>query len=946
MAMKARQMTLGVVCDVRHDRGCRTVSARSTLSIKNKTASPVLIRTDLSAALATALGKHWDARYDQMLLGAGSAVVVRREEKQWLPLAYTLFGSEGSMASLRFEPDGVPDGDGIVLQNPDRGYIPSTSPSTRRAIPPVGAKPSVQKPSGLRQGTSATPTGKLLIWTDRTALLYCGPTRVQFESLEESVSPADAATREWLRSHGLGSAAPSAADPAADPAAAPAATDLLLPWICIVQSSRESLRVLRSEEDEVEEEEEAEAEPLPTTAAATAINKQRMRELAELQLPASETCIDSFRSSRISEIQITGEKSLNLRSLTGLGNSDGSTGGRVYLTPGYLCVRCVGSGESGAMEKAIPWSAVEVIDRSIALGLGAAATAAKSAVAKAGTAIAERSGAAAMARGAASAAAQTKSAAAKSSTAIAERSGAAAVAEGAASFTRGLPTSSMADSGEEVVEALRSSFLEGLDAAVGAEVVVRLKHGGSLTFEFRDETTIAKTALAKMRELHARAIRMSRSPAAGWQPRELTLIAPLLIASFLPSSVEIRLTQRARRPSGRSGHKVDESLMGHLNKDFLDPPLPIDALLPSAQFTIRAGASRRFHSFHAWTALELYAQLPRADGEPLRGEIEVCLPEKARVGHKQISQLQLHVGGRNTALSVTLLVEIKSHGAQCELRLFAPHWLYNKSSVPLALYGSGAKKPVTTADAHSALPHYFTLAFEGATEKVGDKARLAYAKSDVIGSQSGAFPINVTGSSTPLSVPVGHGEMVEVSVTVERDSSVPVGMSNVTNVHDRFVVHNATSETLWWREAPPAKHRGNELGRRHAFGAELVVPPGAQTGALRFRNYDARRLMQVRFATREHEWCCAFSPFQMGTFTLKFRPNLDEELSYAIERYLVLHVTQERAQTVHYLDEPKGHFSGARAEHVDVLSRHLPFRIANESNMLLAFRQVMTSDDL
>jgi hypothetical protein len=47
-----------------------------------------------------------------------------------------------------------------------------------------------------------------------------------------------------------------------------------------------------------------------------------------------------------------------------------------------------------------------------------------------------------------------------------------------------------------------------------------------------------------------------------------------------------------------------------------------------------------------------------------------------------------------------------------------------------------------------------------------------------------------------------------------------------------------------------------------------------------------------------------------------------------------------------YLDEPKGHFSGARAEHVDVLSRHLPFRIANESNMLLAFRQVMTSDDL
>jgi hypothetical protein len=57
-------------------------------------------------------------------------------------------------------------------------------------------------------------------------------------------------------------------------------------------------------------------------------------------------------------------------------------------------------------------------------------------------------------------------------------------------------------------------------------------------------------------------------------------------------------------------------------------------------------------------------------------------------------------------------------------------------------------------------------------------------------------------------------------------------------------------------------------------------------------------------------------------------------------------VTQERAQTVLYLDEPKGHFSGARAENVDVLSRHLPFRIANESNMLLAFRQVIASDDL
>ena len=97
-------------------------------------------------------------------------------------------------------------------------------------------------------------------------------------------------------------------------------------------------------------------------------------------------------------------------------------------------------------------------------------------------------------------------------------------------FHRGLPTTSMADSGEDVVDALRSSLLEGLDATIGAEVVVSLKDGDSLTFEFRDDASTAKTALAKMRELHARAIRMSRSPAAGWQPRELTLIAPLLRA--------------------------------------------------------------------------------------------------------------------------------------------------------------------------------------------------------------------------------------------------------------------------------------------------------------------------------------------------------------------------------------------------------------------------------
>ena len=84
----------------------------------------------------------------------------------------------------------------------------------------------------------------------------------------------------------------------------------------------------------------------------------------------------------------------------------------------------------------------------------------------------------------------------------------------------------------------------------------------------------------------------------------------------------------------------------------------------------------------------------------------------------------------------------------------------------------------------------------------------------------------------------------------------------------------------------------------------------------------------------------------MGTFTLKFRPNLDVEHSYALERYLVLHVTLEHAQTVLFIDEPKGDFSGARAEHVDVLSRHLPFRIANDSNMLLGFRQVMATDDL
>ena len=45
------------------------------------------------------------------------------------------------------------------------------------------------------------------------------------------------------------------------------------------------------------------------------------------------------------------------------------------------------------------------------------------------------------------------------------------------------------------------------------------------------------------------------------------------------------------------------------------------------------------------------------------------------------------------------------------MRLVAPHWFCNQSSVPLSVrYGSGLGDAVTSAEPHSSQPHFFSMA--------------------------------------------------------------------------------------------------------------------------------------------------------------------------------------------------------------------------------------------
>lgn len=126
-------------------------------------------------------------------------------------------------------------------------------------------------------------------------------------------------------------------------------------------------------------------------------------------------------------------------------------------------------------------------------------------------------------------------------------------------------------------------------------------------------------------------------------------------------------------------------------------------------------------------------------------------------------------------------------------------------------------------------------------------------------------------------VPLGLGNFAEVTVSIDAEPGVPAGLTHVLTARDRFVVHNTTSRAVCWREAPPRIGKGTEPHFRCATANPLVVlSPGASSTSttLMWRGHDPRRLMQLRLAGDLYEWCCAFSPFESGTFTLKFRPNL------------------------------------------------------------------------
>ena len=152
---------LGIVCDIRLQRGYRMLTARSTVQLHNQTHYPldVTLEHDGRASVGgvrttgsgvfNSLGLPSQSSLDSLTPGeevaSKNAFKVDAGQRRALPVAFTVLGSERSMWSLRL-------------------------------VPTALEKSSAH--TGAAQEASPWRPGALLRWTPATSLLVCRPHRV------------------------------------------------------------------------------------------------------------------------------------------------------------------------------------------------------------------------------------------------------------------------------------------------------------------------------------------------------------------------------------------------------------------------------------------------------------------------------------------------------------------------------------------------------------------------------------------------------------------------------------------------------------------------------------------------------------------------------------------------------------------------------------------------
>lgn len=167
------------------------------------------------------------------------------------------------------------------------------------------------------------------------------------------------------------------------------------------------------------------------------------------------------------------------------------------------------------------------------------------------------------------------------------------------------------------------------------------------------------------------------------------------------------------------------------------------------------------------------------------------------------------------------------------------------------------------------------------------------------------FHVNVVGAITAVRVPIGDGRNTDLSVSVDGEGAATPTRRNtaVLTVRDRLVMRNLTGEDILWSEAiPGGSHRDNPV--------ELILPQSGEMVPCRWSGTDERRLMQVRPSGHVYDWCMPFTPFETGGFTLCFRRLSDEHAeTYPPTRYIRLSVADEGSQTIIELRAPSENVS-------------------------------------
>ena len=181
---------------------------------------------------------------------------------------------------------------------------------------------------------------------------------------------------------------------------------------------------------------------------------------------------------------------------------------------------------------------------------------------------------------------------------------------------------------------------------------------------------------------------------------------------------------------------------------------------------------------------------------------------------------------------------------------------------------------------------------------------------------------------------------VEISAPTQRNTIA--GCTTVT-LRDRFVLRNRTGLDLEWMQ--PAADSEGGVPKLFPLADGKDVPLCWGPGAAAHR-------LQVRPQGGTHSWCAAFSPEVLGQVVLKLRPNTDDSglpartqiSAYEAARANGVPVEDAIPQDVdivylRLIISMEGSQRMMQLLPASISLKQLPYRVCNESDLLIAFRQ-------